>query len=57
MLQSKLSSIPAYSLLVEAAGRPGGRAAGGIEPSLTQPSLTGTGAELGNFKNATCVAR
>jgi hypothetical protein len=41
-----------FSLLVRSGGWPAGRAGGRLEESkirLTQPSLAGTGAELGNI--------
>ena len=50
LLESKLCYFPAISLLFRTAGRADGRADGRLEKSilrLTQPSLAGTGAELG----------
>ena len=44
MLESKFRSFPAISLLV----RTGGRVLEETKLRLTQPSLAGTGAELGN---------
>jgi hypothetical protein len=51
LLESKLCYFPAISLLFRTGGRTGGRVDGRLEKSilrLTQPSLAGTWAELGN---------
>ena len=54
LLESKFCSITAFSILFQTDGRAGGR----LEKSilrLTQPSLAGTWAELGNKLGMSCA--